>query len=307
MGILAKTLCGVHMTYSLSSQASSSSPVLIRRIASTINRRPTKQDHHRPRPFPIVAQQQPQSPSPKTGWLVPQSSPHAVATNYDAILVLGGGLFPDGTLPPWVLRRLDGAHYVHSLQSRPDTTPICLLGAGTPHKPAVLDSNGYVLHESSAYAQYLIARKGMPSSLLLKETSSYDTVGNGYFSLTMHAIPAGWRRIAVVTSDFHMPRTRAIFSTCYKIAEDDLLQFPGAFNLDYHPVSDEGLFEDDVIQARAAKEATAVGQWRKNATKFSTLSDLHAWLFATHLCYSVSRQHEFGVQDDLDPRLKATY
>eukprot|EP00955_Chlamydomonas_euryale_P058063 356968-Chlamydomonas_euryale.AAC.7 len=32
-------------------------------------------------------------------------------------------------------------------------------------------------------------------------------VGNAYFSLTIHALPAMWRNIIVVTSDFHMPRS----------------------------------------------------------------------------------------------------
>lgn len=39
-----------------------------------------------------------------------------VASNYDAILVLGGGLTPDGHLPPWVARRLDAAVTIQRLQ-----------------------------------------------------------------------------------------------------------------------------------------------------------------------------------------------
>lgn len=225
-------------------------------------------------------------------------------TDYDAILVLGGGLLPHGGLPPWVIRRLQGAQHIYSQQEKP--TPIVLLGAGTPHKRPVLDAAGFVLHESTAYARYLLDH-GVPASLLLKETSSYDTVGNGYFSLTMHAVPAGWRRLSIVTSAFHMPRTQAIFDSCYEIAATDLLKSPGAFHLDYHPVSDEGLFDAEVVAARAEKEAAAVVAWKENVAKLPTLAALHSWLFATHLCYSVSRQHEFGVKDDLNPKLAATY
>lgn len=43
------------------------------------------------------------------------------------------------------------------------------------------------------------------------QVSSYDTVGNAYFALTIHAIPAQWKRIAIVTSSFHMPRSRLLF------------------------------------------------------------------------------------------------
>jgi hypothetical protein len=60
-----------------------------------------------------------------------------------------------------------------------------------------------------------LPHQGVPPSHLLKESQSYDTVGNAYFSLTIHALPAGWRRLAVVTSAFHMGRTKAIFDHCY--------------------------------------------------------------------------------------------
>jgi hypothetical protein len=39
----------------------------------------------------------------------------------------------------------------------------------------------------------------------------------------------------------------------------------------------------------------------------ASLADFHAWMYATHLCYSVARQHEFGREKDLDPKLAATY
>ena len=35
--------------------------------------------------------------------------------------------------------------------------------------------------------------QGIPAKNLLKEVSSYDTVGNAYFCLVIHALPAGWR------------------------------------------------------------------------------------------------------------------
>jgi uncharacterized SAM-binding protein YcdF (DUF218 family) len=153
-------------------------------------------------------------------------------------MVLGGGLLPDGGLPEWVLRRLEGSLYLYQQQREQhaqqqqkhqhkleqdlllsSATPaapsgtnsgtaawgpaaavaaatgpcrLLMLGAATPHKPPVLDELGHVLYESTAYASYLMSR-GVPAVDLLKETQSSDTVGNGYFSLLMHALPAGWR------------------------------------------------------------------------------------------------------------------
>jgi uncharacterized SAM-binding protein YcdF (DUF218 family) len=273
----------------------------------------------------------PQPPATATnGWLLPGDDPFE--THYDAILVLGGGLLADGGIPPWVVRRLEGALVLYrhvsdfKLSGQPTndnggadgnmqssaSVPIVLLGAGTPHKRPVLDSAGFVLHESTAYATYLMAR-GVPSRDVLKETQSYDTVGNAYFSLTIHALPARWRRVAVVTSAFHMPRTEAIFRSTYALplskkgdGDSDGAVDPG-ISLHFHSVSDEGLFSAEILQAREEKEAAAVRRWYGDVAGFASLADMHAWIFATHLCYSVSRQHEFGVKDDLDPRLAATY
>ena len=93
-------------------------------------------------------------------------------------------------MPEWVASRLDLA-----LQIQQTAGPQCLLvclGAGTPHKQTILSPSGYALHEASACAAYL-TRQGVDSSHILKESASTDTIGNGYFSLTSHAIPAGWR------------------------------------------------------------------------------------------------------------------
>jgi uncharacterized SAM-binding protein YcdF (DUF218 family) len=90
-------------------------------------------------------------------------------------------------------------------------------GGGTPHKPSIIGPSGHTLHESTSCAQYLLDQGAHPSALL-KETSSFDTVGNAYFGLTIHALPAAWRRVAVVTSDFHMNRSRHLFNDIWGLA-----------------------------------------------------------------------------------------
>ena len=266
------------------------------------------------------------------------SSSEPSAEGYDAIFVLGGGLLPKGEVPPWVVRRLEGALQLHQNSKRRSGkqrgTPIVLLGAGTPHKPPVITPDGLVLHEATAYAEYLLQRE-VNALDLYKECQSYDTVGNAYFSLTMHAMPACWRRLAIVTSEFHIYRTEAVFSSTYELAEKSFAlsrqikpqreetieasiasngvehpnngHEPLKFDLTFFPVSDEDLFSSEVLEARAIKEREAVQRWRKDVASFRSLADMHAWLYATHLCYSVSRQHEFGLISDLDSKLAATY
>ncbi len=51
----------------------------------------------------------------------------------------------------------------------------------------------------------------MPAERIWAETASLDTIGNAYFARVIHTDPAGLRRLLVVNSAFHMPRTRMIF------------------------------------------------------------------------------------------------
>ncbi|CAL8461631.1 g1162 [Coccomyxa elongata] len=239
-------------------------------------------------------------------WLDPDSS--LVRNDYDAIIVLAGGLTPDGGLPEWVTRRLDAGADIQRQQGK--QCPVLCLGGGTPHKPPVLGPSGHVLHESTSCANYLKTR-GVSGASILKEVSSYDTVGNGFFALTIHSIPAGWRRCSIVTSSFHMPRSRAIFHRCFSLAGETLWGNRAYFDLDYHAVRDDGAFPEDVLAARLHREAQSLENWERDTASFKSLADLHAWLHGTHLCYSVSRQDEFGrpeiANDGMTAKALASY
>jgi len=232
--------------------------------------------------------------------------PCSLPRDLDAVLVLAGGLLEDGGLPPWVVRRLEVAAGVAAAQHT--ACPVLCLGGGTPHKPPVLQrASGHVIHEGTACADYLL-RAGLPAGRLLKEVSSYDTVGNAFFALTIHAIPARWRRVAVVTSEFHMPRSAALFQHMWGAAARDVFRDPSWYQLVFASASDgDGLWGEGVLAARAHKEAQSLAVWRSNAAGLCSLSEVHQWLHSTHQCYAVSRQHEFSKQTVTDPKLLASY
>lgn len=224
----------------------------------------------------------------------------------DGVIVLGGGLWrstesPWGEIPPWALRRLDGAADVYR-RSGADTIMIC--GGGSPHGlPMIHPKTGQVVHEGTAYAEYLIGQQHVPARDVLKEVSSYDTVGNGYFSAMIHAVPSGWRNAAVVTSEFHMPRSKAIFDKVYSLVEASL---GVSVSLSFITVPDDGLFTEnrDALEVRRQKEKKSIEVWEKNTHHMTTLQEFHAWMYATHVCYSCSKQDEFGIEDK---SLKGTY
>jgi uncharacterized SAM-binding protein YcdF (DUF218 family) len=92
---------------------------------------------------------------------------------------------------------------------------------GTPHKTPIFSRTGFCEFESMTGAAYMM-HQGIPAEKMLRETASYDTIGNAFFSATIHAIPCAWRRIAVVTSAFHMPRTKAIFDKVFTLVDKAL-------------------------------------------------------------------------------------
>eukprot|EP00897_Mesotaenium_endlicherianum_P000195 jgi/Mesen1/10176/ME000076S09684 len=142
---------------------------------------------------------------------------HVTDFQPDAIMVLAGGQTEDGGVPVWVQKRLDVALSLH----RKYGCPIVCLGGGTPHRPPVIGPAGHVIHEGTSCADYLLS-KGMAAPSILKEWGSYDTIGNGYFALVWHSLPRQWRALAVITSEFHMPRSRMIFDWIFGLQGADL-------------------------------------------------------------------------------------
>ena len=278
----------------------------------------------------------------ETGWLDPECEArarHAMSEQgIDAIIILGGGLRrknemdTKGEIPAWACRRLDAAAHVYhniakdilpeagmqqSVNSNDimaDKKPcIVISGGGSPHGLPVIGDSGQVVHEGTAYAEYLMEHHGIPASMIFKESSSYDTVGNAYFSAVIHTFPRKWENVAVITSSFHMPRSKAIFETVYRLAaatfdcggHDDVNR--RGVNLVFLSASDDGLFSEDILQARIEKEMDSKRKWEGNTGRMTTLTEFHEWMYQTHLCYAVSRQGEFGRQDDLNDALKGTY
>lgn len=226
---------------------------------------------------------------------------------YQAVVVVAGGIEDDGTLPAWVTSRLDFAAEEYSRHAENSTakppTYIVLSGSATPHKPPPVAKGGFVLHESTAMAEYLL-KNGVPADSILKDTASMDTIGNAYFSLTMHAIPREWKNVLVVTSKFHMGRTRAAFEWVWNLyTPEDETPF---IDMDFVSTPDDGL-SDDVVVARLEREAKSEAALRANQQRINNMPDFAEWLYTTHMCYSVGRQHEIGEFEEMknDPALKS--
>lgn len=203
---------------------------------------------------------------------------------YDAILIPGGGVRAGGELPEWSKRRFDRA-----LTYR-DTRYIICLSAGTSHRPPPLDEKGFPIYESVAGARYLLAA-GVDESKIVTETCSYDTIGNAYFSRLIHVQPLRLKRLLVITSEFHFPRTKEIFTWVYGL-ETGYLEV----NLDFVAVSDEGL-DAGMLAARREKEAAGLENVKKLGRSIRSLGELHQWLFTQHDAYRAGYRNTSNISD----------
>ncbi len=197
---------------------------------------------------------------------------------WDAVLIPGGGVLPDGAVVPWVKARLDRA-----IALTPAPTYFIPLSAGTTHKPPPLDAAGFPIMESVAGARYLAAA-GIEPHRILPETISLDTIGNAYFARIQHTEPLGLKRLHVITSAFHLPRTEAIFKWIFSLPSDDK-----PYHLTFEAVPDVGI-APPALQARQAREQASLAQVMHLKSRLTSLLEVHRWLYQEHAAYAVALQ-----------------
>ena len=204
--------------------------------------------------------------------------------NWDCIFIPGGGLNPDGSLPPWTLSRLDEA-----LNHQEQSHYFGLLSGGTVHKPPPLRTDGYPIFEARAAADFLIA-SGISSTRILTEICSYDTIGNAYFSRILFSQPLKFKRALVITSQFHMARTRAAFDWVYGLS-------PAADTpkLTYLAVPDQGL-SPEALSARVQREEKSLQNLLETSKKITDLPSFFKWLYSEHKAYAPGQRVE-GISD----------
>ncbi len=213
----------------------------------------------------------------------------ALMTNikYDCIIIPGGGLLGDGSLPAWTLARLEkAAELQHS------TEWIVTLSGGTAHKPPPLNQDGFPIFESRKAAEFLAA-SGFDPGKILSEISSYDTIGNAYFSRLLFSDPLSLMRCHVITSEFHMARTQAVFNWIYSllpVQRDRYLSFDSTPNT--------GLSQA-ALKARIIREKSSLDKLQRKIQDIKTLTAFHHWLYTEHTAYAIHGDNEQLTSDEL--------
>lgn len=215
--------------------------------------------------------------SSSSGNVTDQVAGEMCSTQYDAVIIPGGGLEAGTDLPnPWVRARLDAAIKLAS-----DTRYFIVLSKGTTHRPPPSDSRGFPVTEAGASAKYILANSDgeIDPERILVENSSLDTIGNAFFTRVFHCEPMQLTRLCVVTSAFHMPRTRAIFDWVLKLDHFDTV-------ISYVETENLGMTAEQA-KARKDRELESL-QKLINLTipTHNTVKKLSTFLFTKHAAYN---------------------
>ena len=118
------------------------------------------------------------------------------AEQYDAIIVLGAQVKADGTLSVQLEWRLDAAYDAYRLKN----VPVVVCGARGRDEP---------MTEAEAMKRHL-AGKGIPEGDILTDPDSFNTRQNLANAAKLLENRPGIRKVLIVTSDYHLPRSLAL-------------------------------------------------------------------------------------------------
>jgi vancomycin permeability regulator SanA len=202
------------------------------------------------------------------------------------IFVLAGGIDNSNEPNFFVKKRLDKA-----IELQDSNNIIIILGGGTYHKSPGLDSNNYVVHESTSCANYLI-NNGINPNKIIREWASYDTIANGYFAFLNYIIPFKMNECYIITSQFHITRTRTIFNYFNKLIMNNCV------NLKY--IETENVVEPEILITRLTREHHSDNNFKKNiVTHKDTLEKFSLWFYTEHDAYksSISYYTDYSIND----------
>ncbi|MEK9194602.1 MAG: YdcF family protein [Patescibacteria group bacterium] len=120
----------------------------------------------------------------------------------NAVVVLGGGISANGLLSPATLARLD-----RLLKDRTilQSIPVILSGRWSGFMEVEPNTT-----EAEEMKKYLVER-GVDAQQIILETESLDTISNAVFVRMIIERHRDWKKILLITSDWHMKRALWIF------------------------------------------------------------------------------------------------
>ena len=116
--------------------------------------------------------------------------------NYEAIIVLGAQVYPDGTLSVQLTWRMDAALKAYQQKA----VPVVVCGAQGQDEPTT---------EADAMKQYLM-QNGIPEKDILTDPASFNTKQSLKNAAVLLENIYGIKKVLIVTSDYHVMRSLAL-------------------------------------------------------------------------------------------------
>jgi uncharacterized SAM-binding protein YcdF (DUF218 family) len=182
----------------------------------------------------------------------------------DAILVLSGGVTPEGDLPQWVRARFDKA-----IEMEHHSRFLVPLSRNTPHKPPVVIGSREI-YECDIGADYLIEHN-VDKKKIIAEPYSRETIASAFYARKIVTDANGLRNILAVTSEFHYERTLMAFKWVF----EDIAPHNG-YSVRVISVPNQGLSPEE-IAARKEWEQTGIERLQKLKSEMFTMRQLEAY------------------------------
>ncbi len=196
----------------------------------------------------------------------------------NAIIVLSGGINSDGSFPEYVQNRLTKA-----LEIKSDNDYLITASRTTVYKAPPRDSDGFPIDDAVQYAQFFLDN-GVPREDLRIENCSFETLGSAYFLRNLHIDPLEIANLTIITSSFHMPRTKAMFDFVFSLPDNTNLR--KSYNITYIDTPNAGL-NDDFLQERCKREKQGIQRVQELKQQINNLQEFNKWLFAHHAAYTI--------------------
>jgi len=234
-----------------------------------------------------------------------------------AIIILGGGLTAGGGVYLHTeLRIAKAVELYQQYKSLHAETVVNLipLSGGTPHKPPPLDEHGFPIAEATAAVKVLLSKFHIPPADIREEPYSLDTLGNAYFLRTLHVDPGRYTELHIVTNDWHMPRTQAMFEHVFSLAPDLHSSSRSSRSSDACPphaspklffVEAAAGLDATLLDTRTKREQASLRTFEAGKHAYTDLLELHTYMFSQHAAYAASRMTHPRVP--LDKDVLATY
>ena len=188
------------------------------------------------------------------------------------VLVMGGGVNQDYTLPDHVIDRVN-----HAADLVRDGDVVIFSALFTLNLPPVLTSNGYPVSEAVVMRDHFASVIGSKNITTFLENASFDTIGSAFFLRSLFEFCLTSSDVVIVTSDFHAERTSEVFKLIWNLAPA----------LKVRSVQTAQTPTDGAnFSARWVEERRKLKEFRILSCEFRKLDDFAHWLFTSHDNYA---------------------